>query len=200
VSAGDDADPGPHDVAATRSERILMRRSLLAVVGLLALSSVASAQEKVAQEKLPVEIGMDGSLERAFSTPGVTSLSLPVGRIRAGVYALPVLEFETSLAIGSVRSEGASASTITAGVGVLYHFSPVRTRAQPYLRPFFEWSKASGSVPGFSASGSATGYGVGLGTKLPLADRFAGRFEVAYGHSEDVSRLALLFGLSFFTR
>ena len=192
-----------------------MRRSLLAVVSLLALSSVASAQakqpqekqpqekqsqEKQSQEKLPVEIGMDGSLERAFSTPGVTSLSLPVGRIRAGLYARPVLEFETTLSIGSVRTGSASESAITAGAGVLYHFSPSRTRAQPYVRPFFEWSKASGSVGGFSASGSATGYGVGLGTKVPLADRFAGRFEAAYGHSQDVSHLILLFGLSFFTR
>ena len=176
-----------------------MRRSLLAVVSLLALSSIASAQAKQPQEKLPIEIGMDGSLERAFSTPGVTSLSLPVGRIRAGVYSLPVLEFETTLSIGSVRTGGLSESAITAGAGVLYHFSPLRTKAQPYVRPFFEWSKRSGSVGG---SGSATGYGVGLGTKLPLADRFAGRFEAAYGHQNqsDVSRLILLFGLSFFTR
>ena len=177
-----------------------MRRSLIAVVGLLALSSVASAQEKVAQEKLPVEIGMDGSLERAFSTPGVTTLSLPVGRIRAGMYALPVLEFEASLAIGSIRTEGSSTSAITAGAGVLYHFSPLRTQAQPYIRPFFEWTKATASAGGISGSGSATSLGVGLGTKLPLADRFAGRFEVAYAHQEDVNRLALLFGLSFFTR
>lgn len=178
-----------------------MPRSLLAVVSLLALSSIASAQEKAAApEKLPVEIGMDGSLERAFSTPGVTTLSLPVGRIRAGMYALPVLEFEASLAIGSIRTEGSSASAITAGAGVLYHFSPLRTQAQPYIRPFFEWTKATGSGGGISASGSATSIGVGLGTKLPLADRFAGRFEVAYAHQEDVNRLALLFGLSFFTR
>src|SRR5262245_13792939 len=202
-----------------------MRRSLLAVVSLLALSSIASAQskqpqekqsqekqsqekqsqqkqsqQKQSQEKLPIELGMDGALERAFSTPGVTRLSLPVGRIRAGVYSLPVLEFEASLAIGSERTENASTSAITAGAGVLYHFSPLRTKAQPYVRPFFEWSKATGSAAGISGSGSATGYGVGLGTKLPLADRFAGRFEVAYGHQEDVSSLKLLFGLSFFTR
>lgn len=192
-----------------------MRRSLLAVASLLALSSIASAQSKQpqekqpqekqsqakpAEEKLPVEIGMDGALERAFSTPGVTTLSLPVGRIRAGVYALPVLEFETSLALGSERTGGSSTSAITAGAGVLYHFSPLRTKAQPYVRPFFEWSKATGSVAGISGSASATAYGVGLGTKLPLADRFAGRFEVAYGHQGDVSHLILLFGLSFFTR
>jgi opacity protein-like surface antigen len=179
-----------------------MRRSLLAVVSLVALSSIASAQEKVsaAPEKLPVEIGIDGSLERAFSTPGITTLSLPVGRIRAGMYVLPVLEFEGSLAVTGLRAEGGSLSTITAGAGVLYHFSPLRTKAQPYVRPFFEWTRASSSGGGTDVSASATGFGAGLGTKLPLADRFAGRFEVAYARQSEVNRLVLLFGLSFFTR
>jgi hypothetical protein len=77
------------------------------------------------------------------------------------------------------------------------HFSPDRSRAQGYVRPF-------GGVNYITDNGAVFTLGGALGVKLPLAERLAARIEGSYVHGFDSfysgDAVGLMVGLSFFTR
>lgn len=94
-------------------------------------------------------------------------------------------------------------TTYNFGLGALIHLQsgqPVGTGL--YIRPFAALSGASVSDEG---STNQPQLGVGLGYKLPLANRLASRFEVNYTHGFETDDLyssnaiGLRIGFSFFT-
>ena len=90
-------------------------------------------------------------------------------------------------------------STVSLGVGVLFHMTPDRTRSQIYFRPFAGFTSASG----FGQSESDPNLGIGLGLKTPFANRLATRLEAFLAHqfeTNGTTSLGVLFGLSFFPR
>jgi hypothetical protein len=179
-----------------------------AALALTVLASSASAQRTRARssdQRALWELGMDAGLQFELSVPAggtkTTSLSIPVPIIRAGVWATDVLSIEPFLGLQRVSGGGASVTGYTFGVGGLYHFSPVRTQSQVYVRPFLFLQGASFSGGGASGSNSDVGVGVGAGMKWPkLGGRLALRGEGNLATVNSTTSLNLLFGLSYFTR
>jgi hypothetical protein len=183
-----------------------MRRILsLATFSLLALSSTAIAQRGGAVVEPSPELGVDAALTFDLSgNPKTTTLALPVQGIRAGFFLSPTMSLEPSFHLNTVSGGGTSATEYGVGVAMLWHLSPSRTANQWYLRPFIDFS-------GFSFSGSpsqsAVTFGGGVGIKMPIGtgNRFATRFEGAFGHTGSHNgtpasdALALLAGLSVYT-
>jgi hypothetical protein len=182
-------------------------RHLRQVVPVLALmlvaSTVASAQRTTrasAQRSQPRvwEIGADAALSFGLDDPRTTQLQIPIANLRAGIHTSDVISIEPFFGLNYTKVEGFDAVTIYEfGVGGLYHFSPVRTRSQMYVRPFL-------SLIGISAAGnsdSEVGVGVGFGMKWPkLGGRMAWRGEGNIFSVNDQTSLNALFGISFFTR
>lgn len=179
-------------------------------VAAAALALLAAAPA-LAQSPRPVELGMDALLAVTLDDPRITTLTLPVGVVRAGFFASDRVSIEPALNLDYTGVEDQGSSTALAlDVGLLLHFSPDRTRRQGYLRPYVGVTHisvdydASGQVG--DASFTQYGAGAGLGMKLPVRDRLAVRLEGTFDHTfsaDDVdarSALGVTFGLSFFTR
>lgn len=182
-----------------------LRQVCLAVLLLtIVVSSVASAQRPAARNRASAqtanlwEFGMDAALSFGLDNPRVTSLSIPVGNFRAGVFTSDVLEIEPFFAFNYAKIEGFTAlSTYQFGVGGLYHFSAERKRSQLYVRPFVALVGASGG----GNSNTDVGVGVGVGIKWPkMNGRIAWRGEGNIATTGDNTSINLLWGLSLFTR
>jgi hypothetical protein len=179
-----------------------LRHVGLAVLALVLVASSASAQRtrarSTATQKPLWEIGVDAALSLGLDSPRRNALSIPVGRIRAGVFTSDVLEIEPFFSLNNFSGQGiTSVTTYQFGVGGLYHFSPDRTKSQIYVRPFLSLVGASGG----GTSNSDVGIGVGAGMKLPkLNARAAWRGEVNFMTVNNASSLNFLVGGSFFTR
>lgn len=193
-----------------------MRRILsIATVGLLALSTAASAQRGRAPSTssnygpMPIELGADAALSFGLGAPAGTSnttdLVIPVDQIRAGFFVSPALSIEPSLGLQYQSANGGSGTHYNLGVGALYHFSTVRSANQVYVRPFLNFESVSLSAGGTSTSATSVAFGAGLGIKMPAADRFAYRFEANIAHNnnnnfdDSPNRIGLLAGISYFT-
>jgi hypothetical protein len=174
----------------------------LAVLAGMIVSSPASAQRTRARsasstEKSLWEIGVDARLSFGLDTPKLTTLSIPLGSIRAGVFTSDVLEIEPFFSLNSVSGGGSSFTSYQFGVGGLYHFSPERTKSQVYARPFLALVGSSGG----GVSNSDLGIGIGAGMKWPrLNGRMAWRGEVNFMSVNNATSLNVLWGISFFTR
>ncbi len=185
-------------------------RCAAVVVPLLAAASIASAQPR---STTAAELGIDGQL--AFTTydiPGggtsrITDIALPLRRIRIGLNAGDVLEWEPFGSLSYTSGGGGSATTVGLGLGALWHLNTTdRSQTQWYLRPFADVThvSTSGNVTGLGDD-TQWGIGAGVGAKLPIADRFAARLEGNFDHhfkGDHVlafNRVALLAGLSFYT-
>jgi hypothetical protein len=179
-----------------------LRQAGFAVVALLVLSSVASAQRTRAsaagQQRSVWELGLDAALSFGLDDPRVTTLSIPVSNLRAGIFTSDVLEIEPFFALNYFKVEGLDAVTsYQFGAGGLYHFSPERTKRQVYVRPFVALAGISTS----GASDSNVGLGVGVGMKLPrMNGRLAWRGEFNVANMNDATSLNFLWGASYFTR
>ncbi len=179
----------------------LMKRlasvSLLVLAGMSA--STASAQSASASAN-PIELGIDAGIGRTLGSDGVTMVSIPNGEFRVGFFVSNRLSIEPRINVVSVSGSGSTYTEYGGDVGILYHVSNNRVGIGPYVRPFV-------GLTGESGGGSYTQAeaGVGVGTKIPIADRLAVRLEGAYNHEfssgqyGSANELAVLFGLSFFT-
>jgi hypothetical protein len=111
------------------------------------------------------------------------------------------LAIEPRFNLNSIHSNGASLTTYDFALGVVYQPDGDRVGKGFYGRPFIGVSGASGSGGGSTNNGYL---GLGLGLKLPFADRrLATRMEANYAHgfgNGGGNQIGLLLGLSFFTR
>ena len=176
----------------------MRRLAVIAAVMLgVVLPSVAGAQT-------PAEIGVDGALSTTLDSPRLTTLSIPLQRLRIGFFTSPRVSIEPygGLNYGSV--EGISFTDFNFGAGLLYHFGAARSAPQPYVRPFLEFEHSASSSDRETRGTTAFALGGGLGVKIPIANRFAWRLEAALAHTfeaDDVrasTSLSGIFGLSVF--
>jgi hypothetical protein len=138
----------------------------------------------------------------------VTTIAIPVPRLRVGFFASPRLSLEPSVAFTRVSGDGDSFSTLDADVGLLAHLTGTPQTAALYLRPFVGLQRISGDFNGVgSESMTRTRLGGGIGVKLPVLDhRLAWRLEGSFGRlleSDDTlasNQFAFTVGLSFLTR
>lgn len=184
----------------------------LTMLALVAVAPSAQAQSRgraaaaPASQAKPVELGIDGGITFGLSDPKTTSINLPVQDFRAGFMLDEQLELEPFGAFNYTSGGGASATSLGLGTGLLYHFSPVRSQPQVYLRPLAMLSFLSINPDvGPSSSTTQFGLGIGLGMKHPISDRFSWRYEANLTHAfqsgaaTSQTNLNLLAGLSFFT-
>ncbi|HEX6051127.1 MAG TPA: outer membrane beta-barrel protein [Gemmatimonadaceae bacterium] len=193
----------------------LARSMALALAVGLAAPLGAHAQAR------PIEIGLDAALAYDDADgASVTSLTIPVGRLRVGFFVSDAVSLEPFFALQYTRAEvdvpvvGDRTTSFTQydlGLGLLFHFATDRTRSQPYLRPFV-------GVRGFSSdsdddanddddSGTQPVLGAAFGLKLPSTSRLGTRLEAGFAHRfedepsfRESNQIFLSFGLSFFTR
>jgi hypothetical protein len=148
----------------------------------------------------PVELGIDGALAVTLDDPRVTTLGIPVQQFRVGFHQSPTLSIEPTLAINYINIEGfGDGSTISLGVGLLFHRSPNRARGRAYFRPFGGFTKVS------NGGDTSPNLGFGVGYTAPFADRrLATRLEGFVNHTfvdgDDATSIGGTFGFSFFTR
>jgi hypothetical protein len=178
-----------------------MRRLAVAVIAVLALSSPA-----LAQGGNPIELGIDGALSYGFDSPHITTLSIPVNRLRVGFFTSPRVSIEPYGSLDYSHVNDNSSSFLNLGVGGLYHFGVARNAPQPYVRPFAELFHTSFDGNNGSTSSTAFALGGGVGVKIPIANHFAWRLEGALRHAfehdniDSSTAFSAFFGLSFFTR
>jgi hypothetical protein len=195
----------------------LSRLSILVLAAAFVAPHVSAAQD--GSQRKPIELGMDASVMHETSDRvDATALSVPVSRLRIGLFLTNTISLEPSLQFGysrvtfkNVLGRGDvtnSTSSYDVDLGLMVHFRPERTKAQPYVRPFLGIRGYTSSVEGSQSDGSAsqTSFGAAAGVKVPFADRLGGRFEVGYAHDAEnrpqfaaANRLFLTFGVSFFT-
>ena len=183
--------------------RSIPRNVLAGAAGLLSLTvaSVALAQPAVG-DPLPREFGIDGGASIGFGDLDGTAIQFPAQNFRVGFFRSPATSIEPFGALNYFSIGDADLTQITVGTGLLYHFSPDRTRSQAYVRPF----AAVDFINGGDDSETQFEVGGGLGVKVPWQDRFAWRLEASLGYAIETGdlpggpTLGLLAGLSFFTR
>ncbi|MFN2566623.1 MAG: hypothetical protein ABR499_16625 [Gemmatimonadaceae bacterium] len=171
---------------------------LTAITLLVITGPFASAQAR------PIELGIDAALSFGLDEPRVTVIAIPFQQFRVGFFTSPRTSFEPTLAINHVDIDDPNgldldATTISIGLGVLFHLTPDRTQSQIYFRPFGGFT----SVSAFGESESDPNLGLGLGLKTPFANRLATRLEAFVAHQFDgdgTTSVGVLFGLSFFPR
>ena len=168
----------------------------------------ASAQ---AGQSMPIELGLDGVIAFGLDDPQTTSIQLPVRNFRIGFMRDPVWSIEPFMGLSYTKQGDVSLTQLNLGTGLLYHFSTSRAASQWYARPFLGLDHTSISADnnvGGTTTTSANQFqlGGGVGIKVPMADRFGLRFELALAHdfkSGDLpssTTLAILGGFSFYTR
>ena len=173
------------------------------VFGALALAltaSTADAQRSSRRGGGQIELGIDGGLNIGLDDPKGTLLQIPFQAFRVGYFLNDRWEIEPQVAIVSQSGDGGGGSftAYTLEAGLLYQPNGDRVGKGLYFRPFV-------GVSGFTVPGPGddhtTAAGIGLGVKLPFADRrLATRLEANYIRSDDSNVIGLLFGLSWFTR
>jgi len=189
--------------------------TLVAAFSAVALVSTASnAQSRSRQSApretaTPIELGMDGALNFGLDDPKTTAVALPVQNLRVGFMRNPVWSIEPFLQLNSIHADGASATAMNIGTGLLYHLSQNRNEKQWYARPFIGLNHGSASqdVGGVTTSTSVNQWqaGAGFGLKVPMMDRFGMRFEANYTRNFKTdaipasSNLGFNAGFSFFT-
>jgi hypothetical protein len=162
----------------------------------------AKAQRSSQRGSGPIELGTDGGVLFGLDAPRTTVVSLPVQSFRVGFLVTDNIALEPRVSINSIHSGGASATSYDFQLGVVYQPAGDRVGKGLYGRPFI-------GVSGLNVSGGGgnnnNGYlGLGLGLKIPFADRrLATRMEANYAHGfggGGSNQMGLLIGLSFFTR
>ncbi len=179
-----------------------MKRFL--VIGAMALALIAplaQAQRGSHRGSGQIELGIDGGIIFGLDAPKVTVVGLPLQSFRLGYFLSPNVEIEPRFSISSISGGGNSITTYTLDAGLLFQPSGDRVGNGLYLRPFAGFSGVNVSGPGDLHSGHL---GVGLGVKLPFADRrLATRLETNFTHGFSgggSNAIGVLIGLSFFTR
>lgn len=199
---------------------IMSRTTIASLAVAMTLPAAAVAQD--AAPKKPIELGIDAAIARETQgSQKITSLVLPVSRLRVGFFLTDAVSLEPAIALSyfhvsndsdiSGFDRSSSGFNYDLDVGLLYHFRTDRTKAQPYVRPFLglRGFSTSNDAPNndFPDSGTQVSFGAGLGYKIPLASRVGTRLEVAYSHAGEnepvfskTNRIFLSLGLSYLTR
>jgi hypothetical protein len=179
----------------------MMKRLLVLSFTTLVLAAPAAKAQRSQRASTPIELGIDGGVFFGLETPRTTVVSLPVQSFRVGFLVTDDLALEPRAGINSIHSGGASATIYDFQLGVVYQ--PARERAGRglYGRPFIGVSGVN--VSGAGGNNSSGYMGLGLGLKIPFADRrLATRMEANYEHGfggGGSNLIGLLIGLSFFT-
>jgi hypothetical protein len=160
-----------------------------------AAAAARNADAQAAPTAPKFEIGMDASLAYQLSDPNSFVASIPVSRVRAGVFMTPLISLEGSLGLVYIHADGRNFSNINGGAGLLFHLSSAGP-VQPYIRPLFEWDANLGS----GGSTGQYGGGLGIGTKLRIGARVAARIEGAFVSLGGESSLVAYTGLSWFVK
>jgi hypothetical protein len=173
---------------------------VLSAVLLVAFAPLAHAQRSRGDSR-PIEFGIDGGLAFGLDNPKVTALLIPVPVFRVGFQMTDKVALEPRLQLVSAHAGGQTATSYGIEVGVVYSPNGDRVGHGLYGRPFIGISGASVSGGGSNSNGEI---GLGIGLKIPFADRrLATRWEANYAHgfgTPSTNAIGLLFGLSFFTR
>jgi hypothetical protein len=179
----------------------MIKRILVLTAATLVIAAPSAKGQRSQRGSTPIELGIDGAIIFGLNNPRATALALPLQDFRIGFVVSDKFEIEPRFNLTSVHSGGASATDYNFELGVLYQPAGDRAGKGLYGRPFVGISGSSGT--GFASDNSGT-IGLGLGLKIPFADRrLASRLEAAYGHTFSnggSNAIAVLFGLSFFTR
>ncbi|HYC33246.1 MAG TPA: outer membrane beta-barrel protein [Gemmatimonadales bacterium] len=167
--------------------------ALLAAM-LLTLPSGATAQSR------GVELGIDAGAAIGLSGGTSYAVGVPIQDFRLGIFVGKAVSIEPRLALSYIGGDGDDLVAISTQIGPVIPFSPERTRAQGYLRPF----AGLGYADLGGGSDTQVALGMGLGVKVPLAERLAARLEGSYTHTAEsftgTHALGISAGLSFFTR
>lgn len=172
----------------------MARRSGLALLALALMAAPLAAQR-------PVELGIDGGVTIRVNDPSGVFAQFPTGHFRVAFPAGEKLAVETRFAFNYIKVSGLDALyTMTADLGLLFHFKGAGPGSRPYLRPF-----AGIDLIGSGGDTESQFHaGAGLGVKLPMkSDRRALRLEGGLSKGlEDggTTGVFALIGLSFFTR
>lgn len=181
---------------------LMMKRLFVLGALVLALTAPAAGAQRASHRSSgQIELGIDGGITFGLDDPTFTVVALPTQSFRLGYFLSDNVEIEPRFSINSVSVSGGSLTLYSLEGGVLFQPHGDRVGNGLYLRPFAGFSGVSVSGPGDSNSGHA---GVGLGVKLPFADRrLATRMEANYAHGFSgggTNTIGVLIGLSFFTR
>jgi hypothetical protein len=180
----------------------MLRLLASTVVALLLIAPASGAQAARQRGSYPVEFGIDSDIIFGLESPRTTVIAVPAPVFRVGFIVGDKLELEPRLSLTSAHVSGFGSFTdYTFELGALYQPAGDRVGSGLYVRPFVGVSGGDDSQTSSSNNGYA---GLGLGLKLPFANRrLAVRPEAAYMHDFGTAggnALALIFGLSFFTR
>ena len=173
-------------------------------VGLLAC--VASAGG--AQKSRGLEWGGDAALMHySYSLPGglsanMTALTVPVSNVRLAFPTDGPFEPEIAAGLTYVSSGGRSTTNFNGDVALLTELSHDMQGPRWFVRPALGWQRTS--VSGNGSESHAT-LGAGVGVRIGITDRIAGRYEARYTYltaARGVSAniIGLLAGVSIFTR
>jgi hypothetical protein len=180
---------------------MIKRLLVLSAATLVIAAPSANAQRSSQRGSTPIELGIDGAIIFGLDNPHATALALPLQDFRIGFVVSDQFEIEPRFNLTSVHSGGVSATDYNFELGVLYQPAGDRVGKGLYGRPFVGISGSSAT--GFASDNSGV-MGLGLGLKIPFSDRrLASRLEAAYAHgfgNGGSNAIAILFGLSFFTR
>lgn len=169
--------------------------ALAIAAGLLVPASPAMAQ---------VEIGMDASFSSTSFDDidqSVTQINFPEQMVRAGFFASPSLSVEPSLGFSVVDVADESITALSAGLDLLFHFSPDMSAPQLFVAVGPEVMRVNLGGDGESQFGLGGDFGV----KLPVARQLAVRLAAFYTRFFETDALfgsnqfGVSAGLSFFT-
>jgi hypothetical protein len=176
-----------------------MLKKIFALTLAMAASAAVAGAQRNSRGSNPIEFGIDGGITIGLESPTVTILSLPAQDFRMGFILNNTWEAEPRFGLTSIHSNGNSLTTYQLALGVLWHPGANPTGKGIYVRPFLGIAGTSVSGGGSNSNGIL---GIGLGAKLPFADRrLATRLEVNFANAlgdGGGNQLGLLFGLSFF--
>ncbi len=176
----------------------------LACLALALLVDVAGGADSLAGQSGGVELGIDVAAQVSLPDDGdaLTTVEMPLGRVRAGVYAGGGRWLlETGLGFALASQSGRTASAGRADAALALHFGASEARMRPFV--------LIGGGGRFARSdGRTVGQALTLGG-IGLKTRFEGslglRLEVDYARAFGTMDLAAsheirgLVGLSFFT-
>jgi len=181
-------------------------KRLLLVLPILSASLVIlgliTAHPLAAQGR-PVELGVDGGFGFKVNSPTVMTIGLPMASLRVGFFASDQVSIEPAVNFSYLKVQDYDAVyTLGAELGALYHFSKDAAKSRVFLHPLAGITVVGGG----GESEDQFHAGLGFGVKAPILTRLAFRLEAQYNHGFSTStvsaseQIALLFGLSFFTK
>jgi hypothetical protein len=171
------------------------RVASLAALILGATALTAQAQEKATE----LTAGIIGFRYTTCSgCDGLSQFNTGGAYFAVGFYLSPSMAIEPTIASTYTSQSGSHLTTLSLGAALPYYFNKGWGRKGPYLAPRFSWNDVSAGGNGLSASSSQFDLGLALGTKVPLNDaaalRFQGAFDYGFKNSDNVATTA--FGVS----